>query len=148
MVSVQEFWIILGLTALIALLLGAGAAYFLLPKPQPEQETVSKPKKPKKSDDRIRRLFALITDLTVTLNYSRVLEKSLDVSFLALRVSNMDTDRLISAILLFTSDDVAVPDPGSRLRTGAAPARYDYESTRYRRFIGTDHRNWRPTSDR
>ncbi|HDD61556.1 MAG TPA: hypothetical protein ENF22_03380 [Chloroflexi bacterium] len=110
MVSVQEFWIILGLTAVIALLLGAGAAYFMLPKPQPDQEPALKPKKNKKSDERIRRLFALITDLTVTLNYSRVLEKSLDVSFLALRVSNMDTDRLISAVLLFTSDDVSVPD--------------------------------------
>ena len=115
MVSVQEFWIILGLAVVIALLLGAGAAYFLLPKleSQPEPET-TKPKKKseRKSDERIRRLFALITDLTVTLNYSRVLEKSLDVAFMALRVSDIPTDRLISCVLLFTSDEVSAP-PGS-----------------------------------
>ena len=112
MVSVKEFWIILGLTAVIALLLGAGAAYFLLPKQAQPQDDAPIPKKEKgkKSDDRIRRLFALITDLTVTLNYSRVLEKSLDVAFLALRISDMNTDRLISAVLLFVSDEVAVPE--------------------------------------
>jgi signal transduction histidine kinase len=112
MVSVQEFWIILGLAVVIALLLGAAGAYFLLPKSAAPQDEVQKPKKKeeKKSDERIRRLFALITDLTVTLNYSRVLEKSLDVAFLALRISGVNTDRLISAILLFTSDEVAVPE--------------------------------------
>lgn len=112
MVSVQEFWIILGLAVVIALLLGAAGAYFLLPKPETIPDDLSKPKKKeeKKSDERIRRLFALITDLTVTLNYSRVLEKSLDVAFLALRISGLNTDRLISAILLFTSDEVAVPE--------------------------------------
>ena len=106
MVTVQEFWIILGLAVLISLLLGAGAAYFLLPKTDSKADPETpKPKKKsdKKSDDRIRRLFALITDLTVTLNYSRVLEKSLDVAFLALRVSDVNTDRLISCVLLFTS---------------------------------------------
>ncbi len=113
MVSVQEFWIILGLAVLISLLLGGGAAYFLLPRTETVAEPENnKPKKKseKKSDDRIRRLFALITDLTVTLNYSRVLEKSLDVAFMALRVSNINTDRLISCVLLFTSDEVSVPD--------------------------------------
>ena len=141
MVSVQEFWIVLGLTAVVALLLGGGAAYFLLPKPQPEQEPAPKPKKNKKSDDRIRRLFALITDLTVTLNYSRVLEKSLDVSFLALRVSNMDTDRLISAILLFASDDVSSPDLEVAYGRGFTPAGYDHTSTRNHWIIGADYRN-------
>ena len=113
MVSVQEFWIILGLAVVISLLLGAGAAYFVLPRLETEAEPEApkqKKKTERKSDERIRRLFALITDLTVTLNYSRVLEKSLDVAFLALRISDVPTDRLISCVLLFTSDEVSVPD--------------------------------------
>ncbi len=112
MVAVQEFWIILGFTAIIALVLGAGAGYFLLPKREEDEEPQSKPKKKdhKKTEDRIRRMFQLMTDLTVTLNYSRVLEKSLDAAFLALRISDLPTDRLISAVLLFAEEEMAVPD--------------------------------------
>ncbi len=112
MVSVQEFWIILGLTAVIALLLGAAAAYFLMPKPDSSIDNKPKPRKKDsdKNDERIRRMFQLITDLTVTLNYSSVLEKSLDATFLALRISNFPTDRLISAVLLFSEEEIAAPD--------------------------------------
>ncbi len=113
MVSVQEFWIILGLAVVISLLLGAGGAYLLLPRQSASQEEAPKPRRRKdeeKSQERIKRMFALITDLTVTLNYSRVLEKSLDAAFLALRISNLPTDRLISAVLLFAEEEMAVPD--------------------------------------
>jgi signal transduction histidine kinase len=55
-------------------------------------------------------MYALITDLTVTLNYSRVLEKSLDAAFLALRILDMSTDRLISVVLLFAEEEMSVPD--------------------------------------
>ena len=112
--SAQEFWIILGLTAIIALLLGAGVGYLLLPKKDQDEEPKTKPrvraKDQEKTKDRIRRVFQLITDLTVTLNYSRVLEKSLDTAFLALRISDIPTDRLISAVLLFAEEEMAVPD--------------------------------------
>ncbi len=114
MISVQEFWVILGLTGIIALLLGAGVGYLLLPKKEQGEEPKSKPKvKTKDQDktkDRIRRMYNLISDLTVTLNYSRVLEKSLDAAFLALRISDLPTDRLISAVLLFAEEEMAVPD--------------------------------------
>ena len=106
MISVQEFWVILGLTAIIALLLGAGVGYLLLPKRELNEESKTKPKAKAKDQDnikeRIRKMYQLITDLTVTLNYSRVLEKSLDTAFLALRISDLPTDRLISAVLLFS----------------------------------------------
>jgi len=112
MVSGQQFWIILGLTAIISLLLGGGIGYLLLPKE--EAEITSKPKTKTKDQDktneRFRKMFQLITDLTVTLNYSRVLEKSLDAAFLALRLSDLPTDRLISAVLLFSEEEMAVPD--------------------------------------
>jgi signal transduction histidine kinase len=113
MISTNEFWIVLGLAVVISLLLGAGAAYFLLPKPKPIQNASSAPKRKKgqsKDAQRIRRMYALITDLTVTLNYSRVLEKSLDAAFLALRILDISTDKLISAVLLFAEEEMAVPD--------------------------------------
>jgi len=92
---------------------GGGIGYLLLPKKE-ETEDSSKPK-PKtrdqdKTNERFRKMFQLITDLTVTLNYSRVLEKSLDAAFLALRLSDLPTDRLISAVLLFSEEEMAVPD--------------------------------------
>jgi len=113
MVSGQQFWIIVGLTAIISLLLGGGIGYLLLPKKE-ETEDSSKPK-PKtrdqdKTNERFRKMFQLITDLTVTLNYSRVLEKSPDAASLALRLSDLPTDRLISAVLLFSEEEMAVPD--------------------------------------
>lgn len=113
MVTVTEFWIILGLAVIIALLLGAGIAYFLIPKPKSAQVEAPAAKRWKgqdKAKERIRRMYALITDLTVTLNYSRVLEKSLDAAFLALRILDMPTDRLISVVLLFAEEEMAVPD--------------------------------------
>jgi len=114
MMSAQEFWIILSLTAIIALLLGAGVGYLLLPKKERREDPKSKPrvkaKSQDKTKDRIRRMYNLISDLTVTLNYSRVLEKSLDATFLALRISEFPTDRLISAVLLFAEEEMAVPD--------------------------------------
>ena len=145
MVSVQEFWIILGLTAVIALLLGAGAAYFLLPKQETAEDPSPKPKKKEdqKSNERIRRMYALITDLTVTLNYSRVLEKSLDAAFLALRISDMPTDRLISAVLLFSEEEMAVPDLVGRLRPGFAPSGSGHPCAGRRRSVGAGDRNRR-----
>jgi signal transduction histidine kinase len=114
MLSVQEFWIILGLAVLISLVLGGGAAYFLLPREEASTaEEDSKPRRRRdedKSKERIRRMYALITDLTVTLNYSRVLEKSLDAAFLALRILDMPTDKLLSAVLLFAEEEMSVPD--------------------------------------
>jgi len=112
MVSGQQFWIILGLTAIISLLLGGGIGYLLLPKKETEESPKPKPKTrdKDKTNERFRKMFQLITDLTVTLNYSRVLEKSLDAAFLALRLSDLPTDRLISAVLLFSEEEMAVPD--------------------------------------
>lgn len=113
MVSVNEFWIVLGLAVVISLLLGAGAAYILLPKPKTSQANAAPPRGKRtqnKDKQRIRRMYALITDLTVTLNYSRVLEKSLDAAFLALRILDISTDKLISAVLLFAEEEMAVPD--------------------------------------
>ena len=112
MVEANEFWIILGLAVIIAGLLGAGVVYFLLPRPESNEDPKPKPKKKDvdKTDKRIRQMFQVITDLTVTLNYSRVLEKSLDAALSALRLYDLPTDRLISTVLLFAEEEMAVPD--------------------------------------
>jgi signal transduction histidine kinase len=112
MVSVQEFWIVLGLAVVIAGLLGAGGMYLLLPKPKEEGEFKPKPRKRDldRTDERIRQMFQVITDLTVTLNYSRVLEKSLDAAISALRLYDLPTSRLIGTVLLFSEEDMAIPD--------------------------------------
>ena len=112
MVSGQQFWIIVGLTAIISLLLGGGVGYLLLPRKDTEDSPKPKPKSKNqdKTNERFRKMFQLITDMTVTLNYSRVLEKSLDAAFLALRLSDLPTDRLISAVLLFSEEEMAIPD--------------------------------------
>ena len=112
MVSGQQFWIIVGLTAIISLLLGGGVGYLLLPRKDAEDSPKPKPKSKNqdKTNERFRKMFQLITDMTVTLNYSRVLEKSLDAAFLALRLSDLPTDRLISAVLLFSEEEMAIPD--------------------------------------
>ena len=111
--SPQQFWIILLLAIVISLLLGAVGAYFLLPLlDQKDEKPAPKPtrRQTSKTNDRIRQLFHLITDLTVTLNYSRVLEKSLDAAELALRLSDLSTERMIGCVLLFAEEEMAVPD--------------------------------------
>jgi signal transduction histidine kinase len=55
-------------------------------------------------------MFQLITDLTLTLNYDRVLEKSLDSAFLALNLSELPTNQLVSAVLLFSEEEIGDPD--------------------------------------
>jgi signal transduction histidine kinase len=113
MTSPQQFWIILGLAVLVSFLLGGGAVYFLLPRLEStEEDPAPRPKKKEaeKTNQRIRKMFQVITDLTVTLNYSRVLEKSLDAALMALTLSDLPTDRLISAVLLFAEEEMAVPD--------------------------------------
>ena len=113
MVETNAFWIILGIAVLVSGLLGAGAVYLLMPRPEESEEP--KPKLPKKKDldkidERIRQVFQVITELTVTLNYARVLEKSLDAAISALRLYDLPTDRLISTVLLFAEEEMAVPD--------------------------------------
>jgi signal transduction histidine kinase len=113
MVETQAFWVILGIAVLVSGLLGAGAVYLFLPRPEVGEEPKFKPPKKKdldKIDERIRQVFQVITDLTVTLNYSRVLEKSLDAAISALRLYDLPTDRLISTVLLFAEEEMAVPD--------------------------------------
>jgi signal transduction histidine kinase len=51
---------------------------------------------------RLRDIYSLISKLTATLKYQRVLDLALDLSAQVLSTANAPADRLISAVLLFT----------------------------------------------
>jgi signal transduction histidine kinase len=55
-----------------------------------------------KDQDKRQTIFELISALSATLNYHKVLETSLDLSATALAELDAPTDRLVSAIMLFT----------------------------------------------
>jgi signal transduction histidine kinase len=54
---------------------------------------------------RLRKVYKLLTNLTSTLNYQRVLELALDSSMQALTSTDTPEDRLVGAVLLFSKGD-------------------------------------------
>jgi len=75
--------------------------------------------------ERLREIYNLLTTLTATLNYQRVLDLALDLSVSVLATSNAPADRLVSAVLLFTPKE----DGRTELAVGSA-----------RRFTPADQR--------
>lgn len=57
---------------------------------------------------RLHALYNLLSSLTSSLNYQRILDNALDISASVLSAQNAPTDRLVSAVLLF-SDSKATP---------------------------------------
>ena len=109
-----SYLVMIVLTGIAALLIGLGLGYLVFNnQPKQSQNSPDAPKKPPKSrkeaaegfNDRIRKMYQLITDLTMSLNYERVLEKSLDAVLMALRLSDYSTERLVGAVLLFSEDE-------------------------------------------
>lgn len=108
-----SYLVMIVLTGIAALLIGLGLGYLVFnnqpKKTRNSQESKQKPAQPQQSSDgfnsRIRKMYQLITDLTMSLNYERVLEKSLDAVIMALRLSDYSTDRLVGAVLLFSEDE-------------------------------------------
>ena len=111
-------WILITIvTGAAALLIGLGLGYLVFRRPGENQQPDPKPERPhsKKgppaaSNERIRKMYQLITELTMTLNYERVLEKSLDSTFIALRLSDFSTEKLVSAVFLFSEEELGAPD--------------------------------------
>jgi signal transduction histidine kinase len=78
---------------------------------------------------RLRDVYNLIATLTSTLKYQRVLDMALDLSISAISTPGASTERLVSAVLLFTGTESKRPE----LNVGSA-----------RRFTPTDMRTVLP----
>lgn len=114
-----QFLIMISLTGTAALLIGLGLGYLIFKQSDNQEKdqlikktskTSSKKEASDMSNEQIRKMYQLITDLTMTLNYERVLEKSLETSFIALQLSDFSTEKLVSAIFLFSEDEFGPPD--------------------------------------
>jgi signal transduction histidine kinase len=69
-----------------------------------------------KESERRRAIYDLISTLSATLNYQRVLDTALDMSARGLAGPNGSEDRLVSAVLLYTPAETG----GAELRVGSA----------------------------
>jgi signal transduction histidine kinase len=81
--------------------------------------------------DRLHALYNLISVLTATLNYQRILDNILDLSANILGTSNAPAERLISAVLLFSRNHASSPElnVGSARRFTPADARITLPGT-------------------
>jgi uncharacterized membrane-anchored protein YhcB (DUF1043 family) len=59
---------------------------------------------------RLHALYNLLSSLTSSLNYQRILDNALDISASVLSAQNAPTDRLVSAVLLFSESKVSPVD--------------------------------------
>ena len=100
----------------IAFLVGGGlASFFWLRREQVQKERIkSQVRKQQKitrvhtqqlDAGRLREISNMLTKLTATLNYNRVLELALDIGMQALTSTDDPGDRLVGAVLLFSSGD-------------------------------------------
>jgi signal transduction histidine kinase len=106
----------LAASAILHVLVGAGVAFFSpvegvaqgQPKaaPTPEQRPA---KRPVDDRERQRTIYQLISALSSSLNYQRVLESAMDMGNHALSQLGAPAERLRSAVLLFVNDEPSPP---------------------------------------
>jgi signal transduction histidine kinase len=90
----------------IAFILGGGAVYlFWLQRDRffPSDKNALKKGAQRLDTDLLREISSMLTTLTMTLNYNRVLELAIDMGVQALKSPGERTDRVVSAVLLFSS---------------------------------------------
>src|SRR5512146_2007831 len=97
----------------------------LLKKMPRQLEMTTTPPTDLSDRDRLHAIYSLISSLSASLNYQRVLDSILDLSGQILATSNGAMDPLVSAVFLFAGDGKG----GSHLVVGTA-----------RRFTPTDSR--------
>jgi len=110
--AITDPLILAGFAALVGLLLGAILGVLLyrsinavrqrqaLQAAQREAERAGHAER-----ERLRNIYNLISALTATLNYQRVLDNALDLSANALAAPSEPSERLVSAVLLFSKSD-------------------------------------------
>ncbi len=110
-----------------ALLLGGGVGYLRASRRIRKKTSLSKSRSASDGtrlmNAKLRKLYGILADLTSSLDYQRVLDKSLDASFIALHIAERSTEDLVSAVLFF-ADDGSVP-PLLRVATGRGLPRPD-----------------------
>jgi len=107
--------VVLGILLAVYSLVGIASAYWSahyrqgtrLPKPP---VIVHTGKSKNKGQDKRKTIFELISALSATLNYQKVLETSLDLSATALAELGAPTERLVSAVMLFTGHNPKAPE--------------------------------------
>lgn len=80
-------------------------------------------------EERRHAIYELISSLSATLNYQRVLDTALDLSLTALTTSETPSDNLISAALMYAEDEPGKLQVGSARRFTAADMRISLPGT-------------------
>ena len=126
--SLEALWIY-ALVGVIALLFGGGVGYLLASSSKKTPQKASPPQQQPTTggtrlmNAKLSKLYKLLADLTSSLDYQRVLDKSLDASSIALNITERETDKLVSAVLFFVEDGSATPQ--MRVATGRGLPRPD-----------------------
>jgi len=102
--------------------------YTLLASNQQERREAHRQKLQADEEQR-RAIYNLISSLSATLNYQRVLETALDMSATALTTSKSSSDDLVSAALLYTQDEPDKLSVGSARHFTAADMRVSLPGT-------------------
>ncbi|MFH1633871.1 MAG: GAF domain-containing sensor histidine kinase [Chloroflexota bacterium] len=112
-------WLPIIVVSVVSLLIGAAATLLLFrpgkkrrppPKKKPStQRRNTQPRTAQQSErldsESLHKLYELITTLTATLNYQRVIDIALDLSTQALATPDDSTGRLVSTVLLFSKSN-------------------------------------------
>jgi signal transduction histidine kinase len=111
----SDVLVVVGIWMMVYLIIGATMAFLSARFRQglrlPRRSSLSRGRKARSKDqDKRQTIFELISALSATLNYQRVLETSLDLSATALTELEAPTDRLVSAVMLFTGDSSKISE--------------------------------------
>jgi signal transduction histidine kinase len=119
-IFIQNVWLPFVILGVAGLFFGFAVVVLILsrketkpiPQPQPVRPAVQpKPDTQQKylHSKKIEELYKLLTNLTSTLSYQRVLDVALDLSMRSLSAPDDPADRLVSAVLLFNQDETQDP---------------------------------------
>jgi len=111
----EDALLLVGILLPLNILAGMGLVYLgtrlnlgvQLPKRErrPPKKTIDH-----KELERRKTVYGLISELSATLNYQKVLETSLDLATTAMEELGAPVDRLVSAVMLFTGQDPSSPE--------------------------------------
>lgn len=111
--SYDEALLLVGIMLPANILIGLGLAFLssrlAVGLGWPKKTTLRKPVN-RKELERRQTLYDLISELSATLNYQKVLETSLDMGSTALAELGAQTDKLSSAVMLFTDNNPSTPE--------------------------------------